>query len=122
MLNKLPQYPLLGCARPEVTPKLRSFPFGRYVVFYEPTANGIDAVRLLHGQEMFRQVLMRRNKLGILVGAGSINTAVLVCFDHQCGSGSNLNPVAVGRSMYRLTAPFHGANRGSNRVQRENSL
>ena len=27
---------------------LRSFPFGRYVIFYQPIEGGIDVVRLLH--------------------------------------------------------------------------
>lgn len=49
MLIKLAEHPLLGRARPELTPKLRSFPFGRYIVFYEPTADGIDVLRVLHG-------------------------------------------------------------------------
>ncbi len=40
--------PLMGQARDELSPGLRSFPFGRYVIFYEPIADGIDVVRLLH--------------------------------------------------------------------------
>jgi toxin ParE1/3/4 len=40
--------PLMGRARDELSPGLRSFPFGRYVIFYEPIADGIDVVRLLH--------------------------------------------------------------------------
>ena len=41
--------PLMGRARDELLPGLRSFPVGRYVVFYEPIDNGIDVVRVLHG-------------------------------------------------------------------------
>ena len=44
----LPTQPLMGRARDELLPGLRSFPFGRYVIFYEPIAGGIDVVRLLH--------------------------------------------------------------------------
>jgi toxin ParE1/3/4 len=40
--------PLMGRAREELAPGLRSFPFGRYVIFYEPIEGGIDIVRLLH--------------------------------------------------------------------------
>jgi toxin ParE1/3/4 len=40
--------PLMGRAREELSPKLRSFPFGRYVFFYEPIKDGIDVVRVLH--------------------------------------------------------------------------
>jgi toxin ParE1/3/4 len=32
----------------ELSPGLRSFPFGRYVIFYEPIKDGIDVVRLLY--------------------------------------------------------------------------
>lgn len=40
--------PLMGRSRDELAPGLRSFPFGRYVIFYEPIEGGIDIVRLLH--------------------------------------------------------------------------
>ena len=40
--------PLLGRAREELAPNLRSFPFGRYVIFYTPLHDGIDVVRVLH--------------------------------------------------------------------------
>ena len=38
----------MGRARDELAPDLRSFPFGRYVIFYEPIEDGIDVVRVLH--------------------------------------------------------------------------
>jgi toxin ParE1/3/4 len=41
--------PMMGRARDELEPGLRSFPFGRYVIFYMPKGNGIDVVRVLHG-------------------------------------------------------------------------
>lgn len=41
--------PMMGRAREELSPGVRSFPFGRYVVFYVPIDDGIDVVRLLHG-------------------------------------------------------------------------
>lgn len=40
--------PMIGRARDELATGLRSFPFGRYVIFYLPTYNGIDVVRVLH--------------------------------------------------------------------------
>jgi toxin ParE1/3/4 len=40
--------PLIGRARPELAPELRSMPFGRYVVFFLPLPDGIDVVRVLH--------------------------------------------------------------------------
>lgn len=39
---------LMGRARDELSPGLRSFPFGRYVIFYKPIEGGIDVVRVLH--------------------------------------------------------------------------
>ncbi|MHB1198224.1 MAG: type II toxin-antitoxin system RelE/ParE family toxin [Polaromonas sp.] len=40
--------PLMGRARDELAASIRSFPIGRYVIFYLPLANGIDVVRVLH--------------------------------------------------------------------------
>ena len=40
--------PLMGRAREELAAGLRSFPFGRYVIFYMPVQDGIDVVRMLH--------------------------------------------------------------------------
>lgn len=39
----------MGRVRVELIPGVRSFAFGRYVVFYEPLPDGIDVVRVLHG-------------------------------------------------------------------------
>ena len=41
--------PMMGRARDELAPRVRSVPFGRYVVFYVPLDDGIDVVRVLHG-------------------------------------------------------------------------
>lgn len=35
-------------ARDELAADLRSFSFGRYVIFYAPVEHGIDVVRVLH--------------------------------------------------------------------------
>ena len=48
-LRLLATQPLMGRARDELAPGIRSFPFGRYLVFYLPIGNGIDVVRVLHG-------------------------------------------------------------------------
>lgn len=40
--------PLMSRAREELAADLRSFAFGRYVVFYAPVDDGIDVVRVLH--------------------------------------------------------------------------
>lgn len=47
-LRLLAHQPHIGRAREELLPGLRSFPVGRYVVFYLPAEGGIDVVRVLH--------------------------------------------------------------------------
>ena len=49
VLRMLRDRPLAGRARPELAPKLRSFPIGSYIVFYLPLPNGIDLVRVRSG-------------------------------------------------------------------------
>ena len=44
----LARQPMMGRARPELAPDLRSFPVARYVIFYCPSAEGIEIVRVLH--------------------------------------------------------------------------
>jgi toxin ParE1/3/4 len=44
----LAERPGMGCAREELAAGLRSFPVGRYVIFYRPAANGVEIVRVLH--------------------------------------------------------------------------
>jgi toxin ParE1/3/4 len=41
--------PQMGRLRPELMPEVRSFPVGRYVVFYLSLADGIELLRVLHG-------------------------------------------------------------------------
>jgi len=45
--------PLMGRARHELSPNLRSFPVSRYVIFYLPMLDGIEIVRVLHGARDF---------------------------------------------------------------------
>jgi toxin ParE1/3/4 len=45
----LARFPEMGRERSELATKLRSFPVGRYLVFYRPLDNGIEIVRVLHG-------------------------------------------------------------------------
>lgn len=46
--SRLSTQPMMGRARPEIAPDLRSFPFRRYVIYYVPLSDGIDVVRVLH--------------------------------------------------------------------------
>ncbi len=41
--------PNMGRLREELAERLRSFPVGRYVIFYRPISEGIEIVRVLHG-------------------------------------------------------------------------
>lgn len=43
--------PKMGRARDELSPGIRSLPFGRYLVYFEPLPDGIDVVRVLHGAQ-----------------------------------------------------------------------
>jgi toxin ParE1/3/4 len=45
----LARKPSLGRLRDELAKDLRSFPFGRYIIFFLPLAEGIELVRVLHG-------------------------------------------------------------------------
>jgi|ERR1700694_4607189 len=47
-LHLLAEQPMLGRSREELAPGLRSFPFGRYVIFYEVIRDGIAIIRVLH--------------------------------------------------------------------------
>ena len=47
--EKYASYPHLGHSRPELHPKIRSFPFANYVIFYVSLNDGIEVVRVLNG-------------------------------------------------------------------------
>lgn len=42
-------YPEAGRARHELMVNLRSLPVKRYVIFYQPTDDGVEIFRVLHG-------------------------------------------------------------------------
>ncbi len=48
-LQILAERPNIGRPRDELVDALRSFPVGRYVIYYMPIEDGIDVVRVLHG-------------------------------------------------------------------------
>lgn len=50
-LALLATQPYMGRSRPELKPEIRSFPVGRYVVFFLPMPDGIDVVRVLHSAQ-----------------------------------------------------------------------
>ena len=45
----LARQPMIGRERPELLADLRSFPVGRYIIFYLPRSRGIEVVRVIHG-------------------------------------------------------------------------
>jgi toxin ParE1/3/4 len=48
MLSEMPQG---GRARDDLTPGLRSFPVGNYIIFYTPVPDGIVVIRVMHGHQ-----------------------------------------------------------------------
>ena len=50
MLASMPE---LGRRREELSPRLRSFPVGNYIIFYRPMDNGVEIARVLHGARDF---------------------------------------------------------------------
>jgi toxin ParE1/3/4 len=47
--QELAQMPEMGRARPELLGSVRSISIQRYVIFYRPTPDGVEIVRVLHG-------------------------------------------------------------------------
>lgn len=47
--KSLAKSPLMGRTRTELAPRLRSLPFGHYIIFYRPFLEGIEVIRVLHG-------------------------------------------------------------------------
>jgi toxin ParE1/3/4 len=47
----LAETPMMGRARDELALALRSFPVGRYIIFYRPIQDGVEVVRVLHGAQ-----------------------------------------------------------------------
>jgi toxin ParE1/3/4 len=41
--------PGMGRKRNELSPGLRSFPIGKYLILYQPIEDGIEIVRVVHG-------------------------------------------------------------------------
>jgi len=48
-LPTLASMPHMGRSREELSPRLRSFPVGRHVIFYRPLDNGVEIARVLDG-------------------------------------------------------------------------
>jgi len=48
-LQVLGRQPGSGRRREELAPRMQSFPYGRYVIFYRAMTDAIEIVRVLHG-------------------------------------------------------------------------
>jgi toxin ParE1/3/4 len=46
----LAQTPMAGRSRSDLSPSLRSFPVGGYIIFYIPVSDGIEVVRVMSGR------------------------------------------------------------------------
>lgn len=44
----LAEQPLIGRARPELGPEIRSLPVGAYMLYYRPLNDGVELARILH--------------------------------------------------------------------------
>ncbi len=49
--DMLAQTPRAGRARHDLGPRLRSFPVGRYIIFYTPMSDGVEVVRVMNGRQ-----------------------------------------------------------------------
>ncbi len=47
-VSKLAEFVDMGVARDELAEALKSFPVGRYILFYRVTQEGVELVRVLH--------------------------------------------------------------------------
>ncbi|HWE92814.1 MAG TPA: type II toxin-antitoxin system RelE/ParE family toxin [Tepidisphaeraceae bacterium] len=59
-LRFLSDFPRAGQARPELRPRLRSFPVGNYLLLYRPLRGGVELLRVVHGARDLRRVFKRK--------------------------------------------------------------
>ncbi|MFH1135540.1 MAG: type II toxin-antitoxin system RelE/ParE family toxin [Pseudomonadota bacterium] len=55
--ESLAEQPQVGRVREELSKGLRSFPVGRYIIFYRPYSDGVEIVRVLHGSRDLEAVV-----------------------------------------------------------------
>jgi toxin ParE1/3/4 len=54
-LDLYARHPGMGTSRSELSPGLRSFSIGSYLIFYRPVEDGIELVRVLHGRRELKR-------------------------------------------------------------------
>lgn len=58
-LQLLATQPMMGRAREEIAPGVRSLPFGKYLIVYQPITDGIDVMRFLHSARDLESVFAK---------------------------------------------------------------
>jgi toxin ParE1/3/4 len=58
-LKLLAEMPGLGTMRDELSPGLRSFPVGSYLLFYRQVPGGIELARIVHGARNLRRLFKK---------------------------------------------------------------
>jgi toxin ParE1/3/4 len=59
-LQLLSDFPHAGRSRKELRPRLRSFPVGKYMLFYRPLRDGVELVRVVQGARDLRKIFKRK--------------------------------------------------------------
>lgn len=49
LFKMLGRQTLIGEARDDILPGVRSFPAGKYVIYYRPAGAGVQIIRVIHG-------------------------------------------------------------------------
>ncbi|RJP24378.1 MAG: type II toxin-antitoxin system RelE/ParE family toxin [Candidatus Omnitrophota bacterium] len=57
---EISQSPEIGKSRNELAPRLRSFPFRNYIIFYRPISSGVEIIRILHGYRDVEAIFMQQ--------------------------------------------------------------
>lgn len=54
---RLGEMPGMGVARPDVSPELRMFVVGNYLILYRQVEDGAEIVRVVHGARLWQELL-----------------------------------------------------------------
>lgn len=55
--QRLADFPESGRIRPEIGPRVRSLPVGRYILLYKVEPDHVDVVRIVHGSRRFESLV-----------------------------------------------------------------
>jgi toxin ParE1/3/4 len=70
----LSRMPMMGRARPELRPDLRSFPHGAYLILYRPIDGGAEIVRVVHAARNLDDLVWCARRLpAALAGFDALN-------------------------------------------------